>query len=379
MTSIAVVKESIMLCREIGITLFIWGHRGIGKSSIVKQVCLENQFDFVDLRCAQLESSDIRGFPDKGDDNKTHYLPPADLPSGDTKGILFLDEINRAQDDVLHSIFQLILDKKVGQYTLPSGWSIVAAGNFTDGYMVNSFNDSAFLDRFCHIILSAGETTLSEWIDYMVSMHGDNASSVIEFASQNIKHLDGDISGGLDFSIQPSRRSWEYVVKVQMVRDKYSNDACMEVLSGLIGRELAIAFSRYSCPVRPQDIITHGLEKMLNKLKKLNRNQMVGLMWGLVSHCKQKIDDPAISNVCLDFAEFMATNSDDNDVVAAFCAALTSKMNSKLATITNPQLAKMMAQYNAKKKSSTSFIDQLNARPNLQKLLSSVTWGTDDE
>lgn len=378
MTSIAVVKESIMLCREVGITLFIWGHRGVGKSSVVRQVCLENQLDFVDLRCAQLESSDIRGFPDKGDDNKTYYLPPADLPSGDSKGILFLDEINRAQDDVLHSIFQLILDKKVGQYTLPSGWSIVAAGNFTDGYMVNAFNDSAFLDRFCHIVLSDGEVTLSEWIDYMSSVHGDNASEVIEFASQNVKCLDGDVSGGLDFSIQPSRRSWESVVKVQKVKDKYSNNTYMEVLSGLVGRELAIAFSRYSCPVRPHDIITHGIQKMLPKLKQLNRNQMIGLMWGLVSSCKHKIDDNTIGNICLDFAEYMAANSNDNDIVAAFCAALTSNMNSKLALITNPQLSKMVAQYNAKKKSNTTFIDLLNARPNLQKLLSAVTWGNDE-
>ena len=90
---------------------------------------------------------------------------------------------------------------------------MVAAGNFMEGYMVSGFNDPAFLDRFCHMTLSGGETTLEEWVNYMSDVHGVNAAEVIEFASQNVKHLDGDIAGELGFSIQPSRRSWEAVTR----------------------------------------------------------------------------------------------------------------------------------------------------------------------
>jgi hypothetical protein len=189
-------------------------------------------------------------------------------------GILFIDEVNRAQDDVLQAIFQLVLDHKVGQYVLPPGWSVVAAGNFQEGYMVSGFNDPAFLDRFCHMTLSAGETTLEEWIHYMSDVHGEKAAEVIEFASQNTKHLDGDIAGELGFSIQPSRRSWEAVVRVQQACNgtTFSQGAIFEVLAGLLGRELAQSFSRYSCPVKPRDLMKNGVKPYESKLKSLHRH-----------------------------------------------------------------------------------------------------------
>jgi MoxR-like ATPase len=178
MATINVIKESLNICRDAGITAFIWGHRGLGKSSLVQQSAAENGWGFIDLRCSQLEASDIRGLPDRGDDNRTHFLPPADMPLADLsfeqiqtqladvlgikakgggenvadqiaktlesadldtqrryfqklqemqsrfqRGILFLDEVNRAQDDVLQAVFQLVLDRRVGQYVLPPGWS----------------------------------------------------------------------------------------------------------------------------------------------------------------------------------------------------------------------------------------------------------------
>ena len=52
------------------------------------------------------------------------------LPDGSIKeGILFLDELNTAAPMVQASAYQLILDRKIGEYTLPDGWAIVAAGN----------------------------------------------------------------------------------------------------------------------------------------------------------------------------------------------------------------------------------------------------------
>ena len=68
---------------------------------------------------------------------------------------------------MLQAIFQLVLDRRVGQYVLPPGWCVVAAGNYMEGYQVSGFNDAAFLDRFCHLTLSGGETTLEEWVNFV--------------------------------------------------------------------------------------------------------------------------------------------------------------------------------------------------------------------
>lgn len=417
MAKVSTIKQAVLLCRAANVTPFIWGNRGLGKSSLVKQLAAENGWGFIDLRCSQLEASDIRGLPNPGPDGRTHYLPPADMPIGDltTKqvaerlgdlptegdleakrlydgmlqamqnrfqnGILFLDEVNRAQDDVLQAIFQLILDRRVGQYVLPPGWCVVAAGNFMEGYMVSGFNDAAFLDRMCHMVLSGGETTLEEWISYMSSVHGGTSAEVIEFASQNMQHLDGNVQGELGFLIQPSRRSWDAVVRVQkekMLGD-FSEEAYLETLSGLVGRDLAIAFTRYSCPVKPSYLIESGVQSYEKKLEKLNRNQLTGLMWGLVSYCLNRIDEDKIANVCLDFASWMLKHANDKDIVVAFCRALVagksgSNNHTKSAAISNPQLAKIISKLN-KESGKVDFIDRLTERPELQEMLAKVSWG----
>lgn len=410
---IATLKEVIRLCKKAGISSFVWGHRGLGKSSIVKQIAAEDKAGIVDMRCSQLESSDIRGLPDRGN-GRTIYLPPADMPIADMEyadvikkieaapeeqrehiwnimqphfksGYLFLDEINRAQDDVLQSVFQLILDRRIGQYTLPPQWTVVCAGNFMEGYVTNGFTDPAFLDRFCHVIMSGGDTTMEEWVNYISTLHGPAASKVIEFATQNVKHLDGDIKGELGFSVQPSRRSWDAVIRVMGVcgqdDSKFSEEAKTEVIAGLVGRELALSFQRYDCPVKPHDLINNGVEAMSTRLAGLERNQMTGLVWGMIAAVKPRVKDDKIAKVICDFAEWCCKYGKDKDLVVAFCRSLVSTGNSqedyiRSAALSNPKLAKMLQAAGSGNKNK-SLIDRLNEKPELQKLLSRVVWGID--
>ena len=426
MAKVSQIKNAIQVCGHAGVTPFIWGHRGLGKSSLCRQLAAELGIGFIDMRCSQLEGSDIRGLPDKLE-GRTVFLPPADLPKGDwsndkvveymgeypqdgdwggdleaerkfdsrwhevqphmQRGILFLDEINRAQDDVLQAAFQLVLDRKVGQYTVPPGWWIVAAGNFQEGYSTNGFNDAAFINRFCHMTLSTGESTLEEWVDYMAKTHGENATSIIEFAAQNTKHLDGDVPGELGFSILPSRRSWEAVARVDKVLMSdlsHLNDVRTLVLSGLIGQDLALSFTKYTCPVRPAEVIQHGVAKYKDKLAALTRGELLGLMWGLVSFVKDKTGEEAIAKVSLDFAEHLLKVSDDKDVVVAFCRSLVGAGDDKhtqarAAIITNPKLANLVAEFHRKNNKAKTFVDYLTERPALQELLSRTAFGRDIE
>lgn len=420
MASIPTIKQAISLCHSANITPFIWGQHGLGKSSLVAQTCAEQNIGFLDMRVSQLEASDIRGLPDRGADGRTHYLPPADMPYGDMtneeiaaelgekphpddlegqrvyqaklnrlrphfqRGILFIDEVNRAQDDVLQAIFQLVLDRRVGKYVLPPGWHIVAAGNFMEGYIVSGFNDPAFLDRFCHLTLSSGETTLDDWVQYMAEVHGEHASEAIEFTTQNVAHLDGEVDARLGFNITPSRRSWDMLVRVQKAYkanpNKYDSNAYMATLSGLVGMELATAFSRYSCPVKPRDILSKGVQPFHDELEKLTRNQITGLMWGLVSYCRDKVNtDKKVADICLEFTEFMLNSQtvQDKDIIVAFVRALVSSSDKSMAAVvSNPQLAQVVANFNRKNGVATSFIDRLTEHPDLQDVLAKVAWGT---
>lgn len=414
MATIKIIKEAIDICRRTRISLFLWGHRGLGKSSIVRQFAVNNKIGFVDLRCSQIEASDIRGLPD-AIAGKTQYLPPVDMPTGGmsyeeietelsslnassseyrlaykrlqpfcNEGILFLDEVNRSQDDVLQSIFELIYDNSIGQYILPVGWNIIAAGNFMEGYITNGFSDPAFLDRFCHITLSSGEATLDEWISYMSQVYGDAASNVIEFASHNVNHLDGCLEGELGFNIQPSRRSWELVTKVEslMRSTQYSQEAILEVYAGLIGRDLALSYMKYNCPIKPKNLLEDGVHKHIKALDKLQRNQICGLMWGMVASCKHRIDQDDISTACIDFAKYMINHNRERDLAVAFCRALVNDIDQsdqiKSAAISNPNLAKLMSKFNNKASKTKDFIDRLSEVPELHKTIADVCWGTGD-
>ena len=95
--------------------VFIWGAPGIGKSSIVKQIAAEQDLEFLDLRLSLLDPTDLKGIPFfNAATNEGVWAKPSFLPSGkDSKGILFLDEINTAPPAVQASAYQLVLDRKV--------------------------------------------------------------------------------------------------------------------------------------------------------------------------------------------------------------------------------------------------------------------------
>src|SRR5713226_7324319 len=108
--------------------VFIWGSPGVGKSAVVRQLAKELAIPLQDVRALLLDPVDLRGLPFLGADGRSKWATPEFLPESGS-GILFLDELNAAPAMVQASCYQLVLDRKVGEYSLPEGWAIVAAGN----------------------------------------------------------------------------------------------------------------------------------------------------------------------------------------------------------------------------------------------------------
>ena len=76
----------------------LWGPRGVGKSSVVRQVAAHFGVPLVDLRLTTIEPVDIRGAIYADDvQAKTVWFPPEFLPGPEQpQGILFLDELTAA-------------------------------------------------------------------------------------------------------------------------------------------------------------------------------------------------------------------------------------------------------------------------------------------
>ena len=129
-------KKSIRRALARKRPIFIWGPPGIGKSDIVAQVTdsLPNSH-LIDIRLSLWDPTDIKGVPYfDSNKNKMVWGAPEELPDEEFASqydniVVFFDEMNSAAPAVQAAAYQLILNRRVGQYKLPDNVMIVAAGN----------------------------------------------------------------------------------------------------------------------------------------------------------------------------------------------------------------------------------------------------------
>ncbi len=131
--------------------VFLWGAPGVGKSSIVRAIAREKELPLIDIRASLLDPTDLRGIPTVKN-GKALWCPPGFLPGSDQPdGLLFFDELNAAPTLVQASLYQLTLDRRVGEYQLPDGWRIIAAGNRAEDASVTFRMPAALANRFIHL------------------------------------------------------------------------------------------------------------------------------------------------------------------------------------------------------------------------------------
>jgi len=213
---------------------FLWGAPGIGKSSIVKQIAVKKEIGFIDLRLALMDPTDLKGIPFYDKENHTAlWAAPAFLPK-EGEGILFLDELNAAPPSVQSSAYQLILDRKIGEYELPSGWAIVAAGNRDGDRGVTYTMPAPLANRFVHFEM---EVSVEDWKLWAYKKELD--SRIISYISFKNEHL-FTFDAKSDKKSFATPRSWEYVNSI--LKSDIKEDILLDVLSGAVGKDVSVGF-----------------------------------------------------------------------------------------------------------------------------------------
>ncbi len=193
--------------------VMIWGPPGVGKSQMVSMVAADQGVPVIDLRLSQMEPSDLRGIPFRSEtadcgNSVVEWAIPRLLPDANRHGragILFLDEINSALPAVSAAAYQLILDRCLGEYRVPDGWVIIAAGNRQGDRGVTYAMPAPLANRFTHFNF---DINLDDWVTWA---HNSNIDERVIAFLRFRPELLFDFDPATDPIAFPTPRSWEFV------------------------------------------------------------------------------------------------------------------------------------------------------------------------
>jgi len=237
------VLHEIILHTEL--TPCVVGHRGVGKSAGILQVCNEIGRKYVSLRLGQMEVGDLVGIPYR-EGKVMYWSRPSWWPDDENEAsIIHCDELNRAQqEDTLQAIFQFVEPPLAGRcralhtHTLHPKHKVVVSINPPDGSYQVATLDRALLDRMVMLYV---ETDYRCWADY--AREQDFDESVRQFLSGQPQFLARQ-GAPLDMQMEPSERAWEMVSTLRR-SCRFADELEMEVYAGIVGQEAAVSFLRW--------------------------------------------------------------------------------------------------------------------------------------
>ena len=220
--------------------IMLSGKHGIGKSKIITDFFTAKGQKVVTLFLGQMsDPGDLIGLPNKdGETGKTIFMPPYWFPTDNQPVVLFLDELNRARPEILQTIMDLALNRKLAGRELPAGSRIVSAVNDGEEYQLTDL-DPALVSRFN---IYNFRPTIGEWLLWASQAGIDK--HVTEFIENNNRMLDGagaatESSSPLEKT--PDRRGWERVSDI-LRNTPTITGTTKKVVAGIVGAKAAAEF-----------------------------------------------------------------------------------------------------------------------------------------
>jgi ATPase family associated with various cellular activities (AAA) len=211
--------------------IYLWGAPGVGKSSVVRQAAQALGLDLIDIRATLLDPVDLRGLP-RLDGDTAVWCPPAFLPR-DGEGVLFLDELAQAPPLVQSACLQLVLDRKIGEYELPAGWSVVAASNRAEDRAGTHRLITPLMNRFVHLDL---DVSADDWQQWAVGVNvSPEVRAFLRYRPALLFRFDPAVSE----RAFPTPRAWQFVSDVLT---RTPDDLVHSVVSGCVGDGPAAEF-----------------------------------------------------------------------------------------------------------------------------------------
>jgi hypothetical protein len=260
--------------------VFLWGPPGVGKSSVVRLAAEQRELPLLDVRASLLDPTDLRGIPAVVD-GRAVWCPPSFLPTPDQPaGILFFDELNAAPPLVQASLYQLTLDRRVGEYCLPDGWRIIAAGNRAEDLSVTFRMPAALANRFIHLDFEADFEDWRAWAG-PAGIH----PLVVGFLGTRRELLIDMRNAERGF---PTPRAWEMVSDALKALGK-PQDAS-DVILGVVGEGASAEFLGYCS----RAISEEAIKEILADAANAELPQALGDLYALLAYITSNVRDKAV-------------------------------------------------------------------------------------
>ncbi len=222
--------------------IMLMGKHGIGKSQILEKFYTAKGCKVVPLFLGQMsDPGDLIGIPHKNEETgHTEFMPPYWFPTDDTPVVLFLDELNRARPEVLQTIMDLALNRKLAGRSLPAGSRIISAVNNGEEYQLTDL-DPALVSRFN---IYEFVPSVQDWLLWANKNGVDDR--ILDYISANPKALDNQSSiEELDnLEKTPDRRGWVRVSEI--IKDKpVLKQSHKSMIAGIVGGVAANRFIEF--------------------------------------------------------------------------------------------------------------------------------------
>ena len=305
--------------------IMLVGKHGIGKSRILEDFFGARGEKVVTLFLGQMsDPGDLIGLPHLDEaTGRTEFMLPYWFPVDGKPVVLFLDELNRARPEVLQTVMDLTLNRKLAGKSLPEGSRIISAVNGGSEYQLTDL-DPALVSRF-NIYECA--PSVEDWLTWAREAKLD--SRIISFIDDNPEFLDGEenfTSENLERT--PDRRSWERTSKV--IESFTELDEMLQpMVSGIVGNRAAASFFEYvnqhKLPSVSKLLGCGDFKEASKSLESLNLTELAQLNEAIFRWLEKNHNDPAGSTIATNLiAYFNWLDSNGKKELQAHFASLVS-------------------------------------------------------
>ncbi|MBV9920265.1 MAG: AAA family ATPase [Pseudonocardia sp.] len=157
---------------------------GVGKSDVVRQAAAADGLECKSLLGTQIAPEDVSGVPRIVGERSVFCPPRVLLPENAAKFCLFLDELPACAPDVQKAFYSLLLERRIGEYHLPEGTWVVAAGNRAEDKALVRTISSALINR---VLILNVRIDVPEWLAW--AQANKVRDDVVQFIEQTPEAL----------------------------------------------------------------------------------------------------------------------------------------------------------------------------------------------